>query len=58
MKNYIPYSKLSPKRRRAVDNESRVCWAINPVTRKPENPKAYNRAKAKRAYGAKGVFEL
>ena len=52
MKNFIPYNKLSPKQRRAVDRESRVIWGINPVTRRPENPNAYNRAKAKREYGS------
>lgn len=47
MKNYIPYNKLSPKQRRAVDSRARVFWQISPVTRKPKNPKAYNRAKTR-----------
>ncbi|MBQ7437331.1 MAG: hypothetical protein IJV30_08440 [Oscillospiraceae bacterium] len=47
MKNFIPYNKLSPKQRRAVDKQSRVLWEISPVTRRPENPKAYHRAKLK-----------
>ena len=49
MKNFIPYNKLSPKQRRAVDNKSRVLWEISPVTRKPQNPKAYQRAKFKQS---------
>ncbi len=47
MKTYIPYNKLSPKQRRAVDTKSRVVWEISPVTRKPEKPGAYNRVKFK-----------
>ena len=47
MKNFIPYNKLSPKQRRAVDKQSRVLWEISPITRRPEKPKAYHRAKLK-----------
>lgn len=47
MKKYIPYNKLSPRQRRAVDNEARVSWTISPVTRRPDNPKAYNRKKTR-----------
>lgn len=47
MKNFIPYNKLSPKQRRAVDKQSRVLWEISPVTRRPETPKVYHRAKLK-----------
>lgn len=47
MKNFIPYNKLSPKQRRAVDKQSRVLWEICPVTRRPENPRGYKRAKFK-----------
>ena len=47
MKNFIPYNKLSPKQRRAVDSKSRVLWEICPVTRRPEKPNAYHRAKLK-----------
>ena len=47
MKNFIPYNKLSPKQRRAVDKQSRVLWEISPVTRRPEKSKAYHRAKLK-----------
>ena len=47
MKNFIPYNKLSPKQRRAVDKQSRVLWEISPVTRRQETPKVYHRAKLK-----------
>ena len=56
MKNYIPYNKLSAKRRRAVDSKSRVVWEISPVTRKPEKPGAYNRAKIKQNIYRTGVY--
>ena len=46
MYRFIPYEKLSPKKKRETDKEKRGVWyGINPVTRKPENPKAYNRKK-------------
>ena len=45
---YTPYIKLSRKERRKVDNLRRVTWGISPVTRRAENPRAYNRAKTRR----------
>ena len=49
MDKFIPYEKLSPKKKRETDKEKRGVWyGINPVTRKPENPKAYNRKKVRR----------
>ena len=47
MKKFTPYDKLSKKEKRKVDASRRGSWGdINPVTRKPPNSKAYNRAKA------------
>ena len=46
MEKFIPYEKLSKKKKRELDAERRSTWAINPVVRKPANPKAYNRKKA------------
>ncbi len=46
MGKFIPYEKLSKKKKRELDAARRTVWTINPVTRKPENPKAYNRKKA------------
>ena len=49
MDKFIPYEKLSPKKKRETDKEKRGVWyGINPVTRKPGNPKAYNRKKDRR----------
>ncbi len=48
MTRYVPYEKLSKKRKREEDAKRRGSWGeINPVTRKPDNPKAYQRQKAR-----------
>ena len=47
MEKFIPYGKLSKKKKRELDLMRRGSWgALNPVTRKPKNPKAYDRRKA------------
>ena len=49
MAKYIPYEKLSKKKRRELDTRRRGSWnGFSPVTRRPENPKAYNRQKARK----------
>ena len=48
MKKFIPYEKLSKKKQRELDALRRNVWTISPVTRKPENSKAYNRKKAQK----------
>ena len=49
MDKFIPYEKLSKKEQRERNKARRSTWgAVNPVTRKPANPKAYNRQKARR----------
>lgn len=46
MEKFIPYEKLSKKKRRELDAARRGNWGgISPVTRKPQNSKAYNRRK-------------
>ena len=48
MKKMIPYEKLSKKRQRALNAEKRGSWyGVNPVTRKKESAKVYNRKKAR-----------
>ncbi len=48
MEKFIPYEKLSKKERRKLDKAKRQTWGdLNPVTRKPENSKAYNRNKTR-----------
>jgi hypothetical protein len=49
MKRFIPYSKLSKREKRKIDTAKRKTWgALSPVTRRPENPKAYKRDKTRR----------
>ena len=49
MEKYIPYEKLSKKKRRELDARQRGSWnGFSPVTRRPENPKSYNRQKARK----------
>ena len=44
MEKFIPYEKLSKKEKRKMDLAKRQTWGeLNPVTRSPENSKAYNR---------------
>ena len=48
MEKFIPYEKLSKKEKRKIDQAKRQTWGdLNPVTRKPENSRAYNRNKAR-----------
>ena len=47
MEKFIPYEKLSKKEKRKMDLAKRQTWGdLNPVTRKPQNSKAYNRKRA------------
>lgn len=47
MEKYIPYEKLSKKKKRELNSARRNTWgSMSPVTRKPANSKAYNRRKA------------
>lgn len=46
---FIPKQKLSKKAQRELNLAKRRTWgALNPATRKPENPKAYNRRKVQK----------
>jgi len=49
MNRFVPYEKLTKKKRRAQDALRRGSWGeVNPVTRRPESSRAYNRKKAQR----------
>lgn len=46
MIKHVSYEKLSKKEKRKLDLKKRNTWGVlNPVTRKPENSRAYNRRK-------------
>ena len=49
MQKFIPFEKLSKKKQKELNAKNRGSWyGINPVTRKPENSRAYNRKKAQK----------
>lgn len=49
MEKFIPYEKLSKKEQRRRNAQKRGTWyGLNPVTRKPQNSKAYNRQRARK----------
>ena len=51
MQRFIPYEKLSKREKKRRDNERRQDWGqINPLTRKKEDRKVYNR-KRNREWG-------
>lgn len=60
MADFIAYEKLSKKKKRELDALRRKTWGqISPVTRRPENPKAYDRKKARNRrddYGSGSVL--
>lgn len=58
MKKFVPYEKMSKKQRREIDKAKRSMWDINPVTRKTENKKAYNRKKLRRDFDSSADFVL
>ena len=48
MDKFIPYEKLSKKQQKAYNARKRRTWSINPVTRRPDDPKAYKRKKTRK----------
>lgn len=49
MEKFVPYEKLSKKEKKKRDAMARSTWGnLKPVTRKPENSRAYNRRKAQK----------
>ena len=46
MKAFVPYEKLSKKQKRELDSARRAGWGgMNPVSRRVESAKIYNRKK-------------
>ena len=46
---FISFNKLSKKKQREENNKRRITWgSFDPTTRKPPNPRAYDRGQAKR----------
>ena len=59
---YVPLEKRSKGQQRAYHAARRLDWGgINPVTKKPPHPKAYNRKKSGRRFEFEplsGFFEV
>lgn len=46
MKAFVPYEKMNKKQKKQLDRARRAGWGdVNPVTRKVESAKVYNRKK-------------
>ena len=43
MERYIPYEKMSKRQKKEWNARKRILWSSNPVTRKIEDKKRYNR---------------
>lgn len=57
MEKFIPFEKLSKKKQHEINRLKRNEWGnLNPVTRKSENKKAYNRKKSFRSFDEYGSF--
>ena len=49
MEKFIPYEKLSKKKKRELDKVRRGTWGeLSPVTRKAQSAKVYDRNKARK----------
>ena len=58
MEKFVPYEKMSKKQKREINKEKRNLWGMNPVTRKSENKKVYNRKKLRRDYDSSAELFL
>jgi hypothetical protein len=48
MRKFVPFEKLSKRKQREQNARRRGTWnGLNPVTRKPNNPKVYQRKKTR-----------
>lgn len=47
MENFVPYEKMSKKRKKELNEQKRLVWRISPVSRAVESKKVYNRRKEK-----------
>ena len=48
MAKFIPKAKMSKKAQKEHAKKQRVTWEVNPVTRRTENKKLYNRKRDSR----------
>ena len=48
MEKFVSCTDMTKKQKKEFNERRRNKWIINPVTRKPENPRAYNRNRDKK----------
>ena len=61
MDKFVPYEKLSKKKKRELDKIKRSTWQnVSPVTRISKNAKIYNRKKSRKCanYDSFGIFYI
>ena len=59
MEKFIPYEKLSKKKKRELDKARRGTWGeLSPVTRKAQSAKVYDRNKARKKIFDDSSFAL
>lgn len=55
MQNFVPYEKLSKKKKRELDRARRGSWhGLDPVTRTKESAKVYTRKRSRSLYDDDG----
>lgn len=51
MRNFVPFEKMSKKKKREINNMRRNSWGdFNPTTRVAQDSTKYSRAKSKRSF--------
>ena len=55
MQKFVSREKLGKRAKRALDKEQRKTWIINPISRKSNNMKAYDRKKARHQADDDGI---
>ena len=59
MEKFIPYEKLSKKKKRELDKARRGTWGeLRPVTRRTQSAKVYDRNKARKEIFDDSAFVL
>lgn len=59
MEKFLPYEKLSKKKKRELDKARRGTWGeLSPVTRKAQSAKVYDRNKARKEIFDDSTFVL
>lgn len=48
MEPFVPFEKLSKKKKRAISTQKRGTWLMNPATRKVESKKIYHRKRTRK----------